>query len=225
MKPSVFISRFLSFDSIFLQKLEKKGFEVIGESLVEFCLIPFVEVPPSDWLFFYSPTAARFFFRHLRQANLQCPAKIATLGFGTASAVEQEGFTVDFVGNGEPEATAPAFLKMAANLRVLFVRAVHSRQSIQHLLENKIIAADLIVYKNQVRTDFTLPECQYLVFTSPLNAQAYFSKYALLAHQKVIAIGKTTAGALHELGVTEISIADTPSEEALAALIIGLRAQ
>ncbi len=222
MKQFVFISRFLSPDSIFLQKLEKEGFEVIGESLVVFSLLPFAEIPPCDWLFFYSPTAVRFFFDHLRQANLQCHAKVAALGFGTARTVLEQGFTVDFIGRGEPEATAQAFLKIAAHQQVVFPRAENSRQSIQQLLGDKIMASDLIVYKNQARTEFILPNCQYLVFTSPLNAQAYFSKYKLISNQTLIAIGKTTARALHQLGVAKIHIADAPSEEALANLIIGI---
>ncbi|MDX1940760.1 MAG: uroporphyrinogen-III synthase [Saprospiraceae bacterium] len=217
---TIFISRILHSDSIFLQILQSKGYEVMGESLMEFSLIPFSEIPSTDWMFFYSKTAANFFFNHLQQVGLQVNAKLAALGLGTARAIQQQGFRVELIGNGESHATAQGFIKLAKNQRVLFPRAEYSRKSIQQLLENQIIAIDLVVYKNQMRTDFELPECQWLVFTSPLNAQAYFQKYPLKLGQKILAIGRTTAQTLRQLGVSEILIAENPSEEALANAIV-----
>ncbi|MBK7871778.1 MAG: uroporphyrinogen-III synthase [Saprospiraceae bacterium] len=217
---AIFISRILNYDSIFLQILQSKGYEVINISLIEFSFLPFYEIPSTDWIFFYSKTAAHFFFQHLQKSGLQTKAKLAALGPATASAIEKQGFHLDFTGTGEPQTTAQAFAKLAAGQRVLFPRAENSRQSIQQLLENQIIAIDLILYKNQMRTDFELPECQWLVFTSPLNAQAYFQKYPLKLEQKILAIGETTAQTLRQLGVSEILIAENPSEEALANAIV-----
>ncbi len=218
--PKVFISRELSPDSVFLQKLVAAGYEVIGKSLVQFSSVSFTTLPDTDWIFFYSKTAVGFFFETSRKADLPINAQLAALGEGTAKAIEKQGFQTNFTGNGEPSATAKAFLNIAKGKRVLFPRAANSRQSIQQLLENQIIVIDLIVYQNEPRTDFALPICQWLVFTSPLNAEAYFQRYPLQANQKILAIGETTAQTLRKLKLINPYISDSPSEEALANIIL-----
>ena len=79
---------------------------------------------------------------------------------------------------------------------------------------------DLVVYENVVKSHFSIPFCEYLVFTSPLNAKAYFQKYKFKEQQKVIAIGKTTATALKKLGVKKMVIASIPSEQALVKKLL-----
>ena len=61
-----------------------------------------------------------------------------------------------------------------------------------------------------------------MVFTSPLNAKAYFSKYSLESFQKVIAIGQTTAEALKALGINDPVVSELPSEESLSELVKGM---
>ena len=216
----VFISRNLDVESVFLQKLQSAGFKVIGESLIEFSPVPFDEIPETDWIFFYSKKAVRYFFTHSRQANLKVDAKIAALGAGTAEALREWQVEAYFTGTGEPTSTARAFLQTARGQRVLFPRAQHSRQSVQRALADVIEAVDLIVYRNEPRTDFALPTCDWLVFTSPLNVQAYAQKYEILPGQSILAIGETTAKALRDIGVSRIKIADAPAEEALANAIL-----
>lgn len=207
-------------DSIFLQKLQAAGFEVVGESLIQFSAVRFTNLPESDWIFFYSKKAVRFFFENLQKTDLQINAKLAALGEGTAEALEKQGFKPYFIGNGEPEATAINFLKVAINQRVLFPRAKNSRQSVQQLLQGQIEELDIVVYQNLPRQDFDIPECEWLVFTSPLNAEAYFQQYSAKSGQKILAIGETTAGALRRIGLEEIHISESPSEEALAYAIL-----
>jgi len=216
----VFISRNLDVESVFLRKLQSIGFEVISKSLIEFSPVPFDEIPKTDWVFFYSKKAVRYFFAHSRQANLKVDAKIAALGAGTAEALREWQVEADFTGTGEPTITARAFLQTARGQRVLFPRAQQSRQSVQQALGDKIEAVDLIVYRNEPRKDFDLPTCDWLVFTSPLNAQAYAQKYEILPEQRVLAIGETTAKALRDIGVSPVKIADAPTEEALAKAIL-----
>ncbi len=48
---------------------------------------------------------------------------------------------------------------------------------------------------------FKIPISDYLVFTSPMNAQAYYKRYKPRKKQTVFAIGATTAVALLELGI------------------------
>jgi len=87
------------------------------------------------------------------------------------------------------------------------------------LLWNQLAINDLIVYANEVKSNFTIPYCDVLVFTSPLNVKAYFQKYPLKSKQKIIAIGKTTEKTLQQLGIKNSIIAEKPSEQALAKAV------
>ena len=217
----IFISREQTPDSVFFQTLTANSHIVHGESLIEFTPVPFDEVPDTDWVFFYSKNGVRYFFEQLK-AEMPPGKKFAAIGPGTADYLEERFRHPHFVGNGNAETTAEAFLKMANGQKVLFPRAMDSRRSIQQILEGKAVLVDLIVYDNVPRKTIELPEFDILVFTSPLNAKAYFSQKKIKEHQPVIAIGKTTATSLKKLGVKNIIVPDFPSEEALAQTILAL---
>ena len=221
ISSSVFISRNLEAGSIFKNKLTALGFSVYGESLIEFRAIPFSEIPDVDWIFFYSKKAIQFFFKNLQKQQLPIPmSQYASIGKGTALELSHYDIIANFIGNGKPQDTAKRFLEQAEGQRVLFPRAAHSRQSIQQLLGNQITALDLVIYNNRAKTSLNLPYFDYLVFTSPLNAQAYFNQYQLKAEQKVVAIGETTAMALQRRGISKAVVAESPSEEALVRAVV-----
>lgn len=219
MQSRVFISRELTSESEFLQLMQLSGYEVIGESLIEFRGIPFSNLPEVDWVFFYSKTAVRFFFDNLRKANLKLNARLAAFGKGTATALQEKGYQADFIGIGDPEQNATYFEFLSKGQRVLFPRAAHSRLSIQKRLKDQIEIIDLILYENQPRTNLEIPVCDWLVFTSPMNVQAYIAKYEIKPDQQIVAIGKTTAAALQQMGMNNVTIAEEPSELALAQAI------
>lgn len=214
----VFISRPTPPESVFRRLLEPAGFEVDGRSLVAFSAVPFVLPAAFDWVFFYSGQGVRFFFEHLAKAEIHLPptTRFGAIGPGTARLLE----TVHFVGDGAVKTTSEAFGKIAAGKRVLFPRALQSRQSVQLSLGKTIEALSLIVYDNTPIPEIALSDAAVLVFTSPLNLQAYFSKHRLLRDQKVLTIGPTTAQALIEMGMLPFAVAPQPSEEALAELVL-----
>ena len=216
----IFISRELAVDSPFFHILPVDQVEVIGESLVAFDGVPFRELPEIDWCFFSSRNAVKFFFQGLKAAGLPIPARLkwGVLGEGTAKSLKEQGYVADFAGNGEPQSVGDAFGIVAAGQRVLFPRAAQSRESIQKILIGLVTIVDLVVYNNAPRTDFELPCADVLVFTSPLNAQAYFAKYPLLKGQKLVSIGQSTEQALRNLGCVDITTAPIPSEEVLAEI-------
>lgn len=217
----VFISRFLKPDSIFSQRLVAAGLEVIGESLIDFEAVVFDSIPTVDWIFFYSGTGVHFFFEQLEKQQLILSEGIqfAALGSGTADKFPAS-YTANFIGQGKPEAVATQFLAVAYGKQVLFPRAATSRQSIQQFLKSEIQSEDLIVYKNTPKKNIDLPDCDCLVLTSPMNATVYFSQKAFQTHQKVIAIGQTTASALEKLGITRFQIAENSTEEALVEAVL-----
>ncbi len=223
MTKTIFISRHLNNRSL-QGLLTSKGFSVLGESLIDFSRIPFQELPSCDWLFFYSKKGVRFFLESLIDGKHDIPkhVKCAAMGNGTAKALKAYGIELDFVGNGEPNQTAKDFLALVKNKTVVFARAKRSKQSIQLRIEQEgVRCLDLIVYDNKIRDDFDFENTfNILVFTSPLNVHAFFSKYKLKPNQQLIAIGDTTAKALNDLGYSDIKIASTPSEEALVEVLL-----
>lgn len=218
----IFISRNLKPGSIFKTELEKSGFEVIGQSLLEFELIPFEKIPEVDWIFFYSQKGVQFFFNHIRDNDIYFDEKIKLAGFGkkTAEVIEGCGYFCEFVGDGKAKTTAPLFLEKAMGQKVLFPRAKKSMRSMQQIIDNQLVTHELVVYRNFAKKEFELPQLDILVFTSPMNARAYFEKYQYEVGQKIFSIGSTTANALKKIGIPEIHFPETPSERNLVKLIL-----
>jgi len=199
--------------------LEAKGIEVIGRSLIDCTAMPFTQVVEADWVFFYSRNGVRFFLEGLGEP-LSAKIRLATMGNGTAQSLKAYGYPVHFIGTGKPSSTASAFNEIANHQGVVFPRAKVSKKSIQQLLLPTIQQIDLVVYNNQAKKDFDLPDCRYLVFTSPLNVQAYFSRKNYQNGQLIVAIGTTTEEKLQELGFFNIIVARRASEQALATAIL-----
>lgn len=221
-QPTIFISRKLPKDSPFLEILTSKGYTIIDESLLEFAPVPFSCPKDADWLFFYSKKGVEYFFE-------TAPAfpervKFAALGEGTAQLLAQYIEKVDFVGEGHPETVAENFKHKTQNQKICFVQAKNSQQSVQKLLVPHAQTQNLVVYDNIISAQplsQAAQNAQILVFTSPLNVEAFAQKAELqISRYFCAAIGNTTAKKLVDLGHTNPSIAENPSEMALAELIL-----
>ncbi|MEM1119203.1 MAG: uroporphyrinogen-III synthase, partial [Bacteroidota bacterium] len=226
MANKLFISRQLNPNGPLRKSLKPLDLTIIDIPLVQFSFLPFELIPASDWLFFYSRNGVKFFFEGLKRLDISFnhfkDKKWAAMGEGTANTLKKYINKVDFVGDGQPSTTAKLLLKMAQKEKVLFVRAKQSKMSVQRLLTDQLEMDDLIVYDNTIKKDFLIPTCDLLLFTSPLNARAYFQKYFLQPEQKVLAIGNTTGSALHKIGINRVYIAENPSEAAMANLVLQL---
>lgn len=216
----IFISRDLTPDSTFQALLEGQAI-LQAQSLISFEEVPIQQLPVCDWLFFYSKKGLDFGWASLQQ--LVPFPKVAVLGPASGKHLKHKfGKVADFVGTGEPITTAAAFSKAAKGQQVCFVRAKNSQQSIAQLLGEQVQATSLVVYTNVAKTSLSIPFCDILVFTSPLNAQTYYQHYVAKKDQTVIAIGQTTANALDSLGITTVIMASTPHESALANCCLSL---
>lgn len=218
---NVFISRNLTTESPFLQELSAANWQVKGESFITFTPIPFNVPPPvADWIFFYSKNGIRYFFEQIEPDEQR---HYATMGQPSSDFLSSEyGIQAEFVGRGEPSSMATDFIQKAKHKRVLFPCAKNSRHTIQRLLDQDIEAINLTVYDNSIKTNIPAREERVLVFTSPLNAEAYFEQHILKKYQSLIAIGHTTAHALEQLGYHKYRIASEPSEVALAEAVLEL---
>ncbi len=218
---TAFISRALSADSAFRRLLVARDWQVTGCSLVELSPLPFHTLPVTDWIFFSSQHAVRFFFQQIEQAGIELLAiQWAALGEATAKVLEGYIGAVDFSGSGDPAAAAAAFREVATGSSVLFPGARHSQQSVQRLLKAAVQGIHLEVYDNRPVAHPAQRNETVLVFTSPLNAEAYFAHYRLQTGQQVVAIGATTAATLRSIGLPSISTASAPTEAALAAAVL-----
>lgn len=213
-RQKVFISRELRPDSPLY--LLNDHLEIIAESLLEFTALPFSSVPETEWVFFYSQQGVKHFFDQWK-GNLT--AKYAAFGPKTGQILRQRGIKVSFTGDGVAETTALAFRMLCSRQRVLFVRANHSRKSLQQELAGICEMMDLVVYDNQPRKNLSVPECDILIFTSPLNARSYFEIRQPEENQKIIAIGNTTRLALIDLGAREVLTPDEPTEISIVQLL------
>jgi uroporphyrinogen-III synthase len=229
----IFISREIQPDDPLVRALESRGHEVRGWSFVTFEAVHFPEIPEADWLFFYSKNAVKFFFQNLENPKISKETnpfslekyQFASMGEGTSLALEAKLKRVpDFVGDGDPVSTASQFLGLARDKKVVFPKARNSRESIARLLGNAIFGLDLVVYDNRPLEKFSALDDAILAFTSPLNAETYFKKHKLRAHQKIVAIGKSTAESLEKMGIFRFKIADEPTETGLVdAIFLSLK--
>ena len=225
----IFISRRIKKDSFFYKEIKKAGHELYGTSLLSFKQVSFETIPDVDWIFFYSQKGVQYFFKNLNKKKMDLPKTIRWAGFGqvTGKAIEMHGVKCDFAGTGHANTTAPEFLKIAKNQKVLFPRAKHSKRSIQKLIADQIEMHDLIVYDNFPKKNIVLENFDVLIFTSPMNAEAYFQNLAIdeaenkiKRGQQFFAIGETTGNALKKLGVVEVLVPKNPSMEEIAKLVL-----
>ncbi|MCH2042617.1 MAG: uroporphyrinogen-III synthase [Saprospiraceae bacterium] len=211
----VFISRKIKQNSVFLSWVESniKEIELIDYSLIDFKPVHFTKILKGDWYFFYSSRGVDYFFQGIKEIRLE--AKLATIGAQTTKSLAKYGYHADFTGSGEPISTSIAFEKVVQEEQIVFVQAKKSRESVQKLLKDRFQTKSLVVYANEAKKEFPNPEADILVFTSPLNVNAYFELYSLESGQTVVAIGKTTARELEKYDISKYKIAKQPSEKGL----------
>ena len=136
------------------------------------------------------------------------------MGEGTANTLLEYVQDVGFVGEGSPEMVAQAYGKLVSDIqKTCFIRAENSMDSIHKIL-SRPQDASIPVYSNRPKS--TIPEESFdiLIFTSPLNAKAYFARKTY-QEEKIIAIGPTTANTLKQLQLP-CSVAEEPSESGIA---------
>lgn len=211
----IFITRQLKLDSIFKTQLQALGHQVFGESLIEFNAVDVDALKGEEWLFFYSKRGVYYLLESHKPSTLS-NYNLATIGEGTAAYLaENYELKANFIGSGDPQHTATDFLKVAKGQRVGFIRARQSKMSVQQLLESELIIHDYVVYDNKIRQNLDLPETQIVIFTSPMNAEAYYHASGFPSQNYYIAIGKTTAKKLKNLGLYGFELASEPSESGL----------
>lgn len=214
-KKRVFISRNLSNDSFFSRAMQHYNYQVYAQSLLQFKPVAFDPIlPPADWLFFSSKNGVAYFFE--QNPVLPPNIRLAAIGEATAESIKQYGHLPHFLGIGsDMNQVAQQFTEVAYQQKVIFPQPTNSLQTVQIALQEIVDAQTLVVYENSEVEAFDIPTCDILIFTSPANAKNYCRKYPILPHQKVIAIGQTTAQALTLLGIEQYIVSYSTHEVSL----------
>lgn len=213
MGKRIFVSRILADDSP-IRQAAGDG-EVIDVSLIDFAAESFDD-PLTDWVFFYSKNAVKFFFDSGDYALY--PYQWAAMGPGTAAELEKYVIDISFVGDGDPESIASQFDQVLhPSESVTFMKAETSLDSIRKFLDLPE-SASTVVYSNRPKATIPSGLFDVLIFTSPMSVEVWMAHNAYQG-EEVIAIGKTTASAAVSLGVKDVRLADSPSEVGIAELL------
>lgn len=200
LRKNIFISRKLSQDSPFKTLLMNENCKIIDQSLIHISQIRYSYTPQTNWIFFTSKNAIDYFFA--QKPDLPEGVKYGVISSASAKHLKNYDFSADFIGTGVNLLhIAKEFREVLQDDSVLFPQAIDSYQTIQKQLAFTNTCYNLYVYKTSIRNDFDLPYSDILIFTSPSNVVAYYSKYKSDTRQLVIAIGSTTKVKLNEYHV------------------------
>lgn len=194
----VFISK-TSREKDYLEKaLKKLNFDVTAKSLIDFKPIKFHHMPISEWIFFSSKHAVRYFFN---QKPTIGKVKFGCISKQTSAELRQYGHRADFIGqNTDTKFVGKQFASLVGSAKVLFPVAKESMMSVQQQMftKNTINLAVYETLKQGIEID---KSTNIVVFTSPSNVEAFFEKNKWQEHYKAVAMGEATEHALFRKGV------------------------
>lgn len=204
IKPQkVFVTRSFREHDYLPNALGKLKFEVLGKSLIEFKPIKIKELPVTEWIFFSSKHAVKYFFE---QKPAIGKVKFGCIGASTSAELRSFGHRADFIGQGtDTKLIGKQFASKVGSSKVLFPIAKDSMRTVQWQMPKKDNALDINIYftvKHSVEIDDSY---NVLVFTSPSNVEAFFEKNKPKPHQKLIAMGDATENALKKLKQKDIT--------------------
>ena len=214
----VFITRNLRPEDYLRRNLTHHGFTVEGKALIEMKPVPLRSVPVTDWIFFSSKHAVKFFFMQKPDIGAQ---KFGCIGKSTAEAIRKYGRRADFIGySTDTKMTGKQFASRVGSGTVLFPMAKGSMRSIQNGFVKSGQTIDLVVYET-LKTEAQIQASGYeiFLFTSPSNVEAFFEKNKLTPAQKAIAMGEATANALKKFGIHRPTLPDDFDDAALARAV------
>lgn len=221
IKPKkVFVTKTFKEDDYLLSALKRLNFEVEGKSLIEFKQIRIKELPKTDWVFFSSKHAVRYFFN--QNPKLE-NVKFGCIGTSTSAELRAFGKRADFIGQStDIKLVGKQFSSKIGNAKVLFPIARGSMQSIQWQMVKRENVFNLEVYATLKHSIEISPDHEILIFTSPSNVEAYFEKNTLYPQQKVIAMGESTGKALEKLKFKKYTLPRSFDDLGLLRAVLGI---
>ncbi len=193
----IFVTKAFKPDDYLPRALTALGFTVEGQPLIEFKQIRIKELPKTDWIFFSSKHAVRYFFS--QNPKLEPNVKFGCIGTSTSAELRAHGRRADFIGQStDIKLVGKQFGSKVGNAKVLFPIARGSMQSIQWQMVKRDNVINLEVYATLNKAEKIADDVEVVVFTSPSNVESYFEKNAWQPHQQAIAMGEATGKALEK---------------------------
>lgn len=220
IKPKkVFITKTFRDDDYLPNALKRLDFTVEGKSLIEFKQITIKQLPQTDWIFFSSKHAVRYFFN--QKPNLQ-NVKFGCVGTSTSAELRLHGYRADFIGaSTDIKLVGKQFSSKVGNARVLFPIARGSMQSIQWQMVKRDNVFNLEVYATLKHSIEVNEDFEILVFTSPSNVEAFFEKNKISPSQKVVAMGESTGKALEKMKCKNYTMPKSFDDLGLVQAVLG----
>lgn len=191
--------------------------QLVSQALIRFEAVPFTISKDFDVIFFSSPRSILFF---LKGRSIPKGCFIACVGQGTAAVLASLGHSPNFVGLGnDPEKIAYQLKEACDGKSILFPLSSRSLKSISSRMNQDQIE-EVVVY-DTINQSSAIPECDFVVFTSPSNVESYLESTALCSTSTYIAWGKSTLNTL-EKRQKKALVLDEPSEQALISLLQSL---
>lgn len=186
--------------------------------MIEFSIGQVQSTPTTDWIFFSSKNAVKYFFELGYTINNR---KLACIGKGTAKALRAFTDNIDFIGkNVDINLTSKQFIKIIKNKTCLFPISNISNKTIQNEFINPNQTFDVVVYNTKEKKNIDIPDADVLIFTSPSNVRSYYSKMTSSNSHKIIAIGPSTGRQLEQHGITNFYLPNTTGEIGLIDSIV-----
>jgi len=217
---TVFITRDVREDDFFSRALKANGYKVSGKAFIEFNPIFFGRPNPTDWIFFSSKHAVKFFFEQKGEVG---KSKIGVIGKSTSVALRHYGKRADFIGySTDTKLTGKQFASLVKSGTVLFPQAKDSMRTVQQQFVNRSQVKDLPVYETIQKPVTDVADADIMLFTSPSNVEAFLEKKKLKASQKIIAMGDATANTLKQAGINSIYLVPSFDEVGLLQAIFSI---
>lgn len=201
MSKSIFISN-NSLPLAFKTKLKAANYRIFSRSFIRFENIAFEIFPDQfNWIFFTSKRSVDFFLIGVSFALDNY--KIACIGEATAEYLKEKGIQVEFCGKnaGNPKEVGNQFLSVLKHERVFFPLSTKSKKSISNLIPSSQ-KVECVVYATIFDSIVLEDKFDYLVFTSPSNAESFLEKNTIGVSQTLIAWGNSTRSFLEERQIT-----------------------
>ncbi len=193
-----------------------KEIKILARSLVKFSSVNF-DPPETDWLFFYSPRAVKYFLKGCPESSKK-QFLIACFGPGTASTFHRiTGHKPDFTGDGKKRSTARDFLSTLNGRTVCFVSGTTSLKSIQSLFPSFTTYTEIAVYQNEPDNSYRAGHFDISVLTSPMNARTFFDNGGKAS--RYLAVGMGTGKIIEERTSQKVVQSDPGDQEIYLSLL------
>jgi hydroxymethylbilane synthase len=221
LKPKkVFVTKTFRENDYLPHALKRLNFEVEGKSFIEFKQIRIKELPKTDWIFFSSKHAVRYFFNQNPKIE---NVKFGCIGTSTSAELRSFGKRADFIGQStDIKLVGKQFSSKIGNARVLFPIARGSMQSIQWQMVKRDNVFNIEVYATLKHSAELATDTDIIIFTSPSNTEAWAEKNTLQPHQKVIAMGESTGKALEKLKIKTYTMPKSFDDLGLVQAVLGI---